>query len=201
MRRIVHGHRRSPWPVSATPSHYRAAAIRLHRGPQNVVSPPPPAAEPARDRHHRHQPRIRPERRPREAGREGRARLHHRPGPARLCVARHRGLPAAGRRAPQPAGHAVHVGTGRYRFRAAARPHRKPPATAVVRGMTVVTQDLAGFEATGVRLANPWADRRETLALDREDAMRFFEALAAPPPPNDQLRAALEEHARRVDSR
>ena len=37
--------------------------------------------------------------------------------------------------------------------------------------------------------------------LAREDAMRFFEALAAPPPPNDRLRAALEEHARRVDSR
>ncbi len=67
--------------------------------------------------------------------------------------------------------------------------------------MTVVTRDAAGFEATGVRLANPWADRRETLALAREDAMRFFEALAAPPAPNDRFRAALEEHARRVDSR
>ena len=44
-------------------------------------------------------------------------------------------------------------------------------------------------------------DRHETLALAREDAMRFFEALAAPPPPNDRLRAALEEHARRVESR
>ena len=44
-------------------------------------------------------------------------------------------------------------------------------------------------------------DGRETLALARGDAMRFFEALAAPPPPNDRLRAALEEHARRVDSR
>ncbi len=44
-------------------------------------------------------------------------------------------------------------------------------------------------------------DRRETLVLVREDARRFFKALAAPPPPNDRLRAALEEHARRVDSR
>ena len=44
-------------------------------------------------------------------------------------------------------------------------------------------------------------DGRETLALARKDAMRFFEAIAAAPPPNDRLRAALEEHARRVDSR
>ena len=43
-------------------------------------------------------------------------------------------------------------------------------------------------------------DGRETLALAPGDAMRFFEALAVPPP-NDRLRAALEEHARRVDSR
>ena len=43
-------------------------------------------------------------------------------------------------------------------------------------------------------------DRGETLALARGDAMRFFEALAAPPPLNDRLRAALEEHVRRVDS-
>lgn len=67
--------------------------------------------------------------------------------------------------------------------------------------MTVVTGNIAAFEGTGVRFANPWADRRETLALARGDAVRFFEALAAPPPPNDRLRAALEEHARRVDSR
>lgn len=58
-------------------------------------------------------------------------------------------------------------------------------------------------ERTGLRpgeAAERRIDRRETLALARGDAMRFFEALAAPPP-NDRLRAALEEHARRVDSR
>ena len=43
--------------------------------------------------------------------------------------------------------------------------------------------------------------RHETIALAREDAMRFFDALSDPPPPNDRLRAALEEHTRRVDSR
>ena len=59
-------------------------------------------------------------------------------------------------------------------------------------------------ERTGLRpgeAAERRIDRRETLALVREDAIRFFEALAAPPPPNDRLCAALEEHARRVDSR
>ena len=43
--------------------------------------------------------------------------------------------------------------------------------------------------------------RYETVAMRREDARRFFDALADPPPPNDHLRAALEEHTRRVDSR
>ena len=61
--------------------------------------------------------------------------------------------------------------------------------------MTVVTGNSA-LAAAGRAI-----DRRETLVLARGDAMRFFEALAAPPPPNDRLRAALEEHARRVDSR
>ena len=43
--------------------------------------------------------------------------------------------------------------------------------------------------------------RHETIALAREDAVRFFEALTNPPPPNDRLRAALAEHTRRVVSR
>ena len=43
--------------------------------------------------------------------------------------------------------------------------------------------------------------RHETIALAREDAVRFFEALTNPSPPNDRLRAALKEHTRRVESR
>ena len=35
-----------------------------------------------------------------------------------------------------------------------------PPATAILHGMTVVTGNTADFEATGVRLVNPWAERR-----------------------------------------
>ena len=43
--------------------------------------------------------------------------------------------------------------------------------------------------------------RQETMALNREDAIRFFDALANPPALNDKLRAALKEHKRRVESR
>ena len=49
--------------------------------------------------------------------------------------------------------------------------------------------------------AEKTARRHETVALAREDATRFLEALADPPPPNERLRAALKEHARRVNSR
>lgn len=38
--------------------------------------------------------------------------------------------------------------------------------------------------------------RHEAMTLGREDARRFFDTLADPPPPNDRLRAALEEHRR-----
>ena len=44
-------------------------------------------------------------------------------------------------------------------------------------------------------------DKYQTMALAREDAIRFFHALDNPPPPNDRLQAALDEHERRVDSR
>ena len=35
-----------------------------------------------------------------------------------------------------------------------------PVAAAISHGMTVVTRDVAGFEATGVRLVNLWAESR-----------------------------------------
>ena len=38
-------------------------------------------------------------------------------------------------------------------------------------------------------------ERHETMALGREDAMRFFEAVANPPAPNDKLRAAMDEQS------
>lgn len=54
---------------------------------------------------------------------------------------------------------------------------------------------------SALETAEKAAHRHETIALAREDAMRFFDALSNPPPPNDRLHAALEEHAGRVDSR
>ncbi len=41
----------------------------------------------------------------------------------------------------------------------------------------------------------------ETMVLTKDEALRFLRALANPPRPNDRLRAALEEHSRRVVSR
>lgn len=55
--------------------------------------------------------------------------------------------------------------------------------------------------SSALETAGRTIDGHKTLALAREDAARFVDALADPPPPNDRLRAALEEHARRVDSR
>ncbi len=57
----------------------------------------------------------------------------------------------------------------------------------------IVSSALATAEET--------IDRHGTMALPRDDALRFFDALAEPPPPNERLRTALEEHARRVGPR
>ncbi|MCY3829755.1 MAG: DUF1778 domain-containing protein [Rhodospirillaceae bacterium] len=68
---------------------------------------------------------------------------------------------------------------------------------AAVEGKTV-----SGFiVSSALESAEKAVRRHEAMTLGREDAMRFFDALADPPPPNDRLRAALEEHGRRVDSR
>ena len=54
--------------------------------------------------------------------------------------------------------------------------------------------------ASALENAEKAIGRHENLAPARADAMRFFDALADPPPPNARLRAAIEEHTRRVDS-
>ena len=43
--------------------------------------------------------------------------------------------------------------------------------------------------------------KHETLALARNDALRFFDALTEMPERNERLCSALKEHARRIDSR
>lgn len=74
---------------------------------------------------------------------------------------------------------------------------RRIERAASVEGKTV----SAFIVSSALEVAERTIDRHETIALGREDAMRFFDALANPPAPNDRLRAALEEHALRVDSR
>ena len=74
---------------------------------------------------------------------------------------------------------------------------RRIEHAASVEGKTV----SAFIVSSALENADKTVRRHETIALAREDATRFFDALSDPPPPNHRLRAALEEHARRVDSR
>ena len=74
---------------------------------------------------------------------------------------------------------------------------RRIEHAASVEGKTV----SAFIVSSALENADKTVRRHETIALAREHATRFFDALSDPPPPNNRLRAALEEHARRVDSR
>ena len=68
---------------------------------------------------------------------------------------------------------------------------------ASVEGKTV----SAFIVSSALETAEKTIDKYETLELAREDAIRFLDALSNPPPVNDRLRAALDEHERRIDSR
>ena len=74
---------------------------------------------------------------------------------------------------------------------------RRIEQAASLEGKTVSAYIVSSAMESGEKTVR----RHETIALAREDAMRFFDALADPPPPNDRLRAALEEHTRCVNSR
>ncbi|MDD9960724.1 MAG: DUF1778 domain-containing protein [Gammaproteobacteria bacterium] len=74
---------------------------------------------------------------------------------------------------------------------------RRIEHAASVEGKTV----SAFIVSSALENAERTVRRHDTLTLRREEAMRFFDALADPPPPNDRLRVALEEHARRVEPR
>ena len=89
------------------------------------------------------------------------------------------------------------VRSERINLRLSEAAKRRIERAASAEGKTV----SAFIVSSALESAERTIDRHETLALAREDAARFFEALADPPPPNDRLRTALEEHARRVDSR
>ena len=85
----------------------------------------------------------------------------------------------------------------RINLRLSETAKRRIERAASMEGKTV----SAFIVSSALETAERTIDRHETVTLAREDAMRFFDALADPPPPNDRLRAVLEEHARRVDSR
>ena len=89
------------------------------------------------------------------------------------------------------------VRSERINLRLSETAKRRIEHAASVEGKTV----SAFIVSSALENAEKTVRRHETIALAREDAARFFDSLAYPPPPNDRLRAALEEHARRVDSR
>ena len=85
----------------------------------------------------------------------------------------------------------------RINLRLSEAAKRRIEQAASVEGKTV-----SGFiVSSALESAGEIVRRHETMALGREDAMRFFDALANPPAPNDKLRAALMEHDQRVKSR
>ena len=85
----------------------------------------------------------------------------------------------------------------RINLRLSETAKRRIEQVAFVEGKTVSSFIMS----SALENAEKTVRRHETVALALEDATRFFEALADPPPPNERLRAALEEHARRVNSR
>ena len=89
------------------------------------------------------------------------------------------------------------VRSERINLRLSETAKRRIERAASVEGKTV----SAFIVSSALENAEKTVRRHETIALAREDAMRFLDALSDPPPPNDRLRAALEEHARRVGSR
>ena len=89
------------------------------------------------------------------------------------------------------------VRSERISLRLSETAKRRIEQAASVEGKTV----SAFIVSSALENAEKTVRRHETIALARENAMRFFEALSDPPPPNDRLRAALEEHERRAASR
>lgn len=79
----------------------------------------------------------------------------------------------------------------RINLRLSETAKRRIEQAAHVEGKTV----SAFIVSSALESAEKTVRRHETVALAREDAARFFDALSDPPPLNDRLRAALEEHA------
>ena len=89
------------------------------------------------------------------------------------------------------------VRSERITLRLSETANRRIEQAASVEGKTV----SAFIVSSALENAKKAVRRHEIIALAREDAARFFEALSDPPPPNEHFHAALEEHAQRVVSR
>ncbi len=84
----------------------------------------------------------------------------------------------------------------RINLRLSETDKRRIELAAGVEGKTV-----SGFiVASALEHAEKAIRDHDTAVLERRDAEVFLEAIANPPAPNERLRAALEEHTRRVDS-
>ena len=61
---------------------------------------------------------------------------------------------------------------------------------------------VSGFiVSSALSYAEKTIHMHETMALNRRDAMRFFDAIVNPPALKDKLRTAMGEHGKRVVSR
>ena len=67
---------------------------------------------------------------------------------------------------------------------------------------SVVGKTVSGFiVSSALENAEKTIRKHETMVLSRHDAELFFDAIINPPPLNNKLRKALDEHGRRVISR
>ena len=85
----------------------------------------------------------------------------------------------------------------RINLRLSGTAKRRIEQAASVEGKTV-----SGFILScALENAKKTIEKYERMVLGRRDAELFFDAVANPPAPNDELRTALDEHGRRVVSR
>ena len=85
----------------------------------------------------------------------------------------------------------------RINLRLSEAAKRRIEQAAFVEGKTV----SCFIVSSALESADESARKHATMAFGREDAMHFFDAQAKPPEPNNKLRASMNEHDLRVESR
>ena len=55
--------------------------------------------------------------------------------------------------------------------------------------------------SSALSYADKTIQSHETMTLNRQDALRFFDVIVNPPALNEKLRTAMEEHGKRVVAR